>query len=134
MRNFSKFAVIAVATLATIALAADKVTIADLLKKTDDFDKKAVSIIGKVDNFKAKTSKAGNAYFTFKLLDEKDNKLSIYSRGKLDKDLADGQKVEVTGYFKKESKVGSNTFKNEVDISKLDDDKKTKDFGVKVLK
>lgn len=134
MRRLSKFAFLAATVLAAAAFAADKVAIADLLAKVDDYDKKPVVLVGTVENFKAKTSKAGNPYFTFKLLDDKKNKLSIYSRGKLEKDLAEGQKVEVTGTFKKESKVGANTFKNEVDISKIDDDKKTKDFGVKILK
>jgi cytochrome c-type biogenesis protein CcmE len=132
--RFSKLALCSLLVLSAIAFAAEKVAIADLLNKTDDFDKKTVLVVGKVDNFKAKVSKAGNPYFTFKLLDDKDNKLSIYSHGKLEKDLEDGQKVEVTGMFKKESKVGSNTFKNEVDISKDENDKKTKDFGVKVVK
>ncbi|MEQ1821950.1 MAG: cytochrome c maturation protein CcmE [Fimbriimonadaceae bacterium] len=130
----TKLSVFSLIVLSAVAFAAEKVAISDLLKKADDFDKKTVVLVGKVDNFKAKVSKAGNPYFTFKLLDDKDNKVSIYSRGKLEKDLEDGQKVEVTGTFKKESKVGANTFKNEVDISKDENDKKTKDFGVKVVK
>jgi hypothetical protein len=47
----------------------------------------------------------------------------------LPKDLKDGQMVEVRGIYKVEKKVGTMTFKNEIEISAV----KGKKYGVKVL-
>jgi hypothetical protein len=123
------------ALLAAVAFAGEKISVSDFLKKVDTYDHKVVTIAGKADNFKAKTSKKGNAYFTFRILgNTEDEKVYVFSQGKLDKELKDGTKVEVTGKFEKEKKVGTLTFKNEIDISKDDRDAKgTKDFGVKII-
>jgi hypothetical protein len=63
-----------------------------------------------------KTSKAGNDYILFDLTSGAD-KISVYSHGKLDKDLVDGEKVEVEGKFTKLKTVGKASFKNEIDCS-----------------
>lgn len=119
------------AAIAAAAIAAEKVAIADLLKDPAKYDGKAVMVIGKVKEFKQRTSKAGNPYFTFKV--ETDGKrVSIYGRGKQEPELKDDQSVQVTGKFAKEKKVGSLTFKNELDITVDSKDDKTKDFGVKI--
>ena len=71
---------------------------------------------GKVDKFKAKTSKAGNDYYVFDLTDGKE-KISIYGRGKLDKAPKDGDKVEVEGKFEKEHKINEDySVKNQVTV------------------
>lgn len=118
-----------------LAFAAEKVTVAQLLKTPEKFDGKAVTLTGKAVKFQQKTSKAGNAYYTMKLVGASDDeRISIYGRGKLGVELKDDQKVTITGKFAKEKKVGTVTFKFEVDVSKDDDDKATKDFGIKVVK
>lgn len=125
------FAALAVATL---ALAAEKVTIAELTKDPAKFDGKAVTLTGKVMKFKQKTSKAGNPYFTFKLVGKtEEDVVNIYGRGTHEKELANDTMVTVTGKFVKEKKVGEVTFKNEVDVTKDKNDDKTKNFGVKVV-
>lgn len=92
------------------------------------FDGKAVTVKGKVASFKQKTSKAGNGYYTFDLVDGKE-RLSIYGGDKLDPAVKDGDEVAVTGRFAAKRTVGEHTFENEVDASsKLD-----KAFGVKSL-
>jgi hypothetical protein len=98
-----------------LALAADPVTatVTALLDKPDTFTGKEVKTSGKVERFEQRTSKAGNPYFVFKLV-EKDKKVSVYGRGTLEKAPKDGSSVEVTGKFLKENKVGSNVFKNEI--------------------
>ena len=124
------FAVLAVAV---VAFAAEKVAITDLLKDASKYDAKAVTLTGKVMKFKQKTSKAGNPYYNFKLVGKTDDDVvNIYGRGKSEKELEDGTVVEVTGKFAKEKKVGTVTYKNEIDITKDASDEKTKDFGFKV--
>ncbi len=120
---------LSLAVAAALAFAADTVSPSDVVKSADKFDKKVITVKGVVKKFKARTSKAGNDYFTFDLTSGAD-KIAIYSHGKLDKDLKDGDKVEVKGKFTKEKKVGTMTFKNELDCS----GKKGEKPNLKVLK
>lgn len=121
--------------VAGVAFAAEKVTVAQLLKTPEKFDGKAVTLTGKAVKFQQKTSKAGNSYYTLKLVGANDDeRISVYGRGKLAEELKDDQKITITGKFAKEKKVGTVTYKFEVDVTKDDEDKATKDFGIKVVK
>ena len=115
--------------LSALAMAAETLTPSAVLKSADKFDKKLISVSGIAKKFNARTSKAGNEYFTFDLTSGSD-KISIFGHGKLDKPLADGTKVEVKGYFTKVKTVGKLTFKNELDCS----GKKGEKPNLKVLK
>lgn len=117
---------------AVLAFAVEHVAIADLLKDPSKFDGKVVTVTGKALGFKQKTSKAGNPYFTMKVAPKEGDPVSVYGRGKSEKEFKDNVTVEVTGKFAKEKTVGSVTFKNEIDVTKSDDDKATKAFGIKV--
>lgn len=117
-----------------MSFAAEKVTIAELLKSPEKYDGKIVTVTGKAVKFQQKTSKAGNDYFTMKLVGKSDDdRISVYGRGK-QKDIKDDESIEVTGKFAKEKKVGSVTFKFEVDVTKDKEDDKTKNNGIKVVK
>ncbi|HSI74027.1 MAG TPA: hypothetical protein VK934_12695 [Fimbriimonas sp.] len=111
--------------LTAVAFAAEPVvaTVSALLDKPDSFTGKEVKTSGKVERFEQRTSKAGNPYFVFKLV-EKDKKVSVYGQGTLEKALKNGSEVQVIGKFLKENKVGNNVFKNEIN---------TTPKGVKVL-
>ncbi|OWU64418.1 MAG: hypothetical protein CBB60_009940 [Armatimonadetes bacterium Cent15-Ar3] len=99
-----------------VAMAADAAKISDLVKKPESFDKKTVKVTGTVDKFKAKTSKAGNDYYVFDLKEGKE-KISVYGRGKLDKEPKDGDKVEIEGKFEKEHKINDDfSVKNQVTV------------------
>ena len=89
------------------------------------FDGKAVAVSGRVSHFKQKTSKAGNDYYTFDLVEGKE-KLAIYGGDKLDAVLKEDDRVVVTGKFAAERKVGEHVFTNEIDASS----KLGKAFGV----
>jgi len=102
--------------LGVAAQAADKATVAGLLKDGKKYDKKAVIVRGKVEKFTAKTSRSGNPYFLFKLTDA-GKFVSVYGQGKLAKEPKDGDTVEVTGEFAVERTSGSRTYKNELDAS-----------------
>ena len=112
--------------LATLALAADKLTVKQLQADTKKYDGKEIVLTGKVDKFQQKTSRAKNEYFVFKLIDKADKKsiVNVYGQGKLEKAPKEGELVELKGTYRLEKTVGGNTFKNEIQI-KLD--------GIKIL-
>lgn len=132
MRKLTRFSLGLAVCAAALAFAVETVAIGELLRDPAKFDGKAVTVTGKVLGFKQKTSKAGNPYFTMKVAPKEGDAVSVYGRGKSEKEYKDNQTVEVTGKFSKEKKVGSVTFKNEIDVTKSDDDEATKDFGIKI--
>lgn len=115
------------ALIALPALAGQALTVEDVLAKAAELHEKPVTATGKVLSFKQKTSKAGNAYFTFKLKGAKDEPLNVYSRGKSEKQWKDGDAVVVSGIFFKEKKLPTFTSKNEIDASLVEG----KPYGVK---
>jgi hypothetical protein len=124
-----RFLTLSVVLLVSIALAAENITVSAILKDPSRFDNKAITVVGKVAKFKARTSRAGNKYFTFDLT-EGTSHIPVYGKGELKPEPKDGDKVEATGLFAKERKLGSSTFKNELDVTKKEKEK----FGVKVVK
>lgn len=129
MKKLSRvlFCVLAVGTC--LAFAATKATVEDILKDPAKFDNKEIAVTAKVADFKAKTSKAGNKYFTFKLKSG-EKEVNVYGRGELEKEPKEGDKVTATGIFRKEKQIKDFKVKNEIDVSKVDG----KDFGVKAAK
>ena len=127
-----KRALVFISLLSVAAFAAEALTVDKLLKDRETLDTKEVVVGGIVSEYRQRESQAGNPYVTFKLKGE--NKVaSVYLQGKLEGDAApkDGDKVEVSGVFRKEKKVNSNfTVKDEIDATK----KEKKKFGVKIIK
>lgn len=117
---------------AALALAAEvqKATVAELLAEGKKYDGKTISTSGVVAEFKQKTSRAGNKYFTFVLQQGEKSSVNVYSRGEAEAELKNGVKAGVIGVFRVEKKVQDFTVKNEIDASKVKD----KENGVKVLK
>lgn len=114
-----------------MAFAAEALTVPALLKDADKHDGKGVTVAGKVLEFKQKTSRAGNEYWTLKLKgDKKDENLNVYGRGKLDPAPKKDDKVEVNGVYRKEKKLADFTVKNEVDTSPVEGKK----YGLKIVK
>jgi hypothetical protein len=135
MRSPLRLIALSAIAVAAVVFAVETVAISDVVKSPEKFDEKVITVVGKVDSFKQKTSKAGNPYYNMKILGKVEEEvLSVYGRGKLESPPKDGDKIQATGIFTKEKKVGNATFRNEVDVTKNPDDKKTKDFGIKVLK
>ena len=91
-----------------------KTTVVDILSNPDKFDGKMVQAEGKVTILKAKVSKKGNPYFTFKLADG-DKSLSIFNFGT--PSIKEGDSVKVMGRYQKVKLVGRYTFYNEIDAS-----------------
>lgn len=105
------------AIVASAAIAFGPMSVAQLAKEVDKHDGKKVTVVGVVDKFEQRTSRAGNPYFTAVLLDKSDKKvdINVYSRGKAAKELKKGDIVEITGDYRKEKKLGKLTFKNEIE-------------------
>lgn len=110
--------IFAVALLTALALSQDKLTVKELRANVKKFDTKEISVSGRVENFKQKTSRTGNDYFTFLLVDKVDRTkaIHVYGRGKALKPLLTKDLVLVTGTFRTEKKVGDMTFKNEIQV------------------
>ncbi len=103
--------------LSAASFAADTLQVDQVLKDLKKYDKKTISVKGMVDGFDARTSKKGNEYTVFKLKDKAGKTISVYSRGHLKTAPKNADWVVVTGFFQVEKKVGSQTFKNEIDCS-----------------
>lgn len=118
-----------------VALADGPLTVESVVKDLAKYDKQEVKVVGKVKSFKRKTSKKGNDYYVFILVDneEESSALNVYGSGKMDPLLRDGDKVEAWGIFRREKKVMDFTVKNEIDVSTATEEGKKK-FGIKLLK
>ena len=92
------------------------VKIADLLKKSAPPERRKIMVTGKLADFKQRTSRAGNPYFTFRLTDA-GGTINGYGRGKVAKVPTNGARVMVVGAFRKVKKLGNRTFMNEIDIT-----------------
>jgi|GEM_PF-828482 len=102
------------------------ITTADLAK----FDKKTVTVVGKIDKYNEKTSRISKKQYTvFTLVDAK-GKVNVFLQGRPGSKFKDGDKVIVTGFYRKEKKVKEMVFKNEIDAT----NDKVKTNGVKLAK
>ena len=123
MRRSSRIAVlVAVGLAATFFLPAchspaqaDHSTVPEILANPGTFDGKRVSVEGRVDTLKFKSSKRGKPYTTFSLIDQ-NKTLSVFSFGTLS--LRQGEVVRVIGRFAKVKRMGRHVFSNEIDASK----------------
>jgi len=97
------------------ALATD--LISDIMARPDAFNGREVVVEGKASAVDPRTSRRGNDYFTFRLSDETGTSLKVFSWGK--PVIAPGDRVQVSGRFQRERRVGRYSFTNEVDASRI---------------
>lgn len=124
----TKIALLSIATFASVAYTATFLTVDAVMKNTKKYNEKEVTVRGRLDKYKKKTSKSGNKYTTFELKGETKS-INVYMRDHLPKDPKTGDVVEVMGVFRESKTVGSATFKNEIDVTKV----AGKKYGVKVI-
>jgi cytochrome c-type biogenesis protein CcmE len=115
--------------LFSVAFAADKVSIADLLKDPAKFDGKEVAVQGIVEDYSEKVSGGGNAYVTLKCK-EGEKRITVWMRGRSTTKAKNGDEVIATGVFAKERKVGDVVYKNEIDMTP----KQGKAYGLQIVK
>jgi hypothetical protein len=92
-----------------------EVSIEKLLADREKLHEKMVKVSGKVDKYEQRTSRAGNPYVVFDIVDGK-FRVHIYGQGKLAPAVKNGDSVLLMGKFRKEKQVGSQTFKDEIQI------------------
>jgi DNA polymerase III alpha subunit len=100
-----------------LLLAAEKVTVQQIVSNPDRYDGQEVSLQGKAIKIKLRTSKRGNDYATFTLTDESGKGVNIFTFGH--PSITDGQKVTVTGIYQKVKRVGRYTFYNEIEAKEI---------------
>jgi hypothetical protein len=121
-RYTSKFLFVIVLVL-TIVLSgfsicpAIEITTEKIVTDKDSYDGKEVSVKGSVSNLKFKTSKSGNKYTTFVLVGESGVRINviILEHPK----VKAGQKVRVTGVYRKVKKTAHRNYYNEIEASEV---------------
>lgn len=118
---------IAVIPLIAVSFAAEKVKVQDLLSKGAKYDGKVVTLVAPTVEFVQRRSVSGKPYFIFKVGTPL-KYVSVFSHGTCKFTPKTGQKIEATGEFKVERKLGSRTYKNEIYAT----EQKGKPNGVKL--
>ena len=118
----SKFLIAIILVLAIVLCgnfsdAAQETTVEKILANKDSFDGKEVSVYGTVSKLKLKTSKGGNEYTTFSLINGSGVSLNVFVWGH--SKIKEGQKVKVIGTYRKVKKVGRYTFYNEIEATEV---------------
>jgi hypothetical protein len=119
----SKFYIAILLVLAFIlwgnfSYAAIETTVQKILANRDSYDGQEVSVSGTVSRLKLKTSKGGKDYTTFSLMSESGGSLTIFVWGQ--PKLKQGQKLKVTGTYRKVKRVGRYTFYNEIEATEIE--------------
>jgi hypothetical protein len=94
-----------------------EITTEKIVTDKDSYDGKEVSVEGSVSNLKFKTSKGGNNHTTFVLVGESGSRINVFIWGRLK--LKPGQKVRVTGLYRKVMRVAQHIYYNQIDASEV---------------
>jgi hypothetical protein len=96
---------------APLGWSASNTTPGEILDRPDQFDGKAVALVGTVTHLDTRVSRRGNAYYTFDLAVE-GRSVKIFSFGR--PPCPERATVSVDGIFQKVKQVSGRTFYNEV--------------------
>lgn len=88
-----------------------------IIVKKDSFNGKQVSVKGTVSNLKFKTANVKDDYTTFVLVGEAGGRINVFIWGRLK--LQPGQKVQVTGVYRKVRRTTLRNYYNEIEASKV---------------
>jgi hypothetical protein len=83
----------------------------------DSYDGKEVSVSGTISNLKFKTSKDGNKYTTFLLVGESGGRINVVISEH--PKVEPGQKVRVTGVYRKVKKTSHRNYYNEIEATEV---------------
>ena len=89
-------------------LAAEKVSLQEILSNPDKYDGQEVSVQGKASKINPRTSKKGNDYMTFTLRDESGKGMNIFTFGH--PPISDGRRLRLEVYFGRSKRLGSTFF------------------------
>ena len=123
MRLSSSKVLLVILLVSTIVLvgfaicAATETTAARIMNNADSFDGQQVSVTGTISNIKFRALEAGNNYTTFMLADKSGGRIKVFAWGKLT--LKAGQKVQVTGVYRKVWTSARQYFYNQIVASEV---------------
>ncbi|MCW5938849.1 MAG: hypothetical protein KF884_05115 [Fimbriimonadaceae bacterium] len=100
--------------LLIVGQATKPISVEALAKDQAKFDGKQVTVDGSVKKYQARVSKKDNKYATFVVLSGK-SEVNVYLRAHVVPALKDGDKVRVSGTYRRVKKVGTRTFQNEIE-------------------
>jgi len=115
--NFLCVIILIIVLCGNFSYAAIETTVQKILANRDSYDGQEVSVSGTVSRLKLKTSKGGKDYTTFSLVSGSGGSLNIFVWGH--SKLKQGQKVKVTGTYRKVKRVGRYTFYNEIEAMEI---------------
>ncbi len=92
------------------------VPLEELLQNSEQYDGQAVSVVGTIQNYRERVSRAGNAYTTFRL-EAEGVSVNVFIWGH--QGLSNGQKVRVQGIYQRVKRVGRYTFYNEIEAWRI---------------
>jgi len=92
-------------------------TVEKIMNNRDSYDGREVSVTGTVSNIKFKTLEAGNTYTTFMLASKSGGRIKVFVWGK--SKLKAGQKVQVTGVYRKVRTTARRYYYNEIEASEV---------------
>ncbi len=93
-----------------------KTSVSEIISNPDKYDGKVVHVQGRIQSLKFNTSKKGDPYTTFMVVDSSNNALNVFTFGTLS--INRGDSVTVKGRYQKVRHVPPKyTFHNEIDAS-----------------
>jgi hypothetical protein len=92
-------------------------TVEKIVADKDSYDGKEVSVTGKVSNLKFRTANVERNFTTFMLVGESGGHINVFVLGSLK--LDPGQKVQVTGVYRKVRITIHRTYYNEIEASEV---------------
>lgn len=118
--SFLKFSLTIILFLAILlsvnfSYSAEETTSEKIIRSIDYYDGKEVSVKGTISNIKIRTSTGGKTFTTFKLVGESGIRVNVFTWGRLNPQV--GQKVEVTGIYRKAMRVDQRIYYNQIDAS-----------------
>jgi len=99
-----------------VTAAAKETTVGGILAGSDSYDGKKVSVTGTVSNLKFRTLKDQKPCTTFVLVGEGGH-INVFMLGHLN--LNPGQKVQVTGVYRKAVTISYRLYQNTIEASKI---------------
>ena len=88
-----------------------------IITKKDSYDGKTVTVKGTVSNLKFRTANVKDDYTTFILAGESGGRINVFIWGSLK--LRPGQKVQVTGVYRKVRRTAQRNYYNEIEASQV---------------
>ncbi|HSE83842.1 MAG TPA: hypothetical protein VLB01_04790 [Thermodesulfobacteriota bacterium] len=89
-----------------------------IVSNPGQYDGKEVTVEGEVEKVHHTKSFSGDPYTLFRLEDNEDNEVGVYTKGHLD--ISKGAKVRVMGKFSKEKKYVIYKFKNVIKAKEVE--------------